>query len=66
LTRADGAFPESAGKPAWDTEGKVWSFPVELKPGTTYRFGLNAEDLYGFQDRDGSPLRPMIVSFRTR
>jgi hypothetical protein len=66
LIRSDGTFPESAGNPTWDAEGKVLSFPVHLKPGTTYRFGLNAEDMYGFQDRDGLPLRPIIVSFRTR
>lgn len=66
LMRSDGTFPESAGKPTWDVEGKVLSFPVRLKPGTTYRIGLNAEDVYGFQDRDGTPLRPVVVSFRTR
>lgn len=66
LMRVEGTFPESAGKATWDTEGKVLSFPVRLKPGAVYRFGLNAEDMYGFQDRDGSPLRPVILSFRTR
>jgi len=66
LMRSGGTFPEKAGNPTWDVEGRVLSFPVHLKPGTTYRFGLNAEDMYGFQDRDGSPLQPIIVSFRTR
>jgi hypothetical protein len=66
LMRSDGTFPESAGKPTWDAEGKVLTFPVRLTPGTTYRLGLNAKDVYGFQDRDASPLRPIIVSFRTR
>jgi len=66
LTHSDGAFPESAGKPAWDAEGKVLSWPVRLETGTSYRFGLNAEDQNGFQDRDGAPLRPTTVGFRTR
>lgn len=63
LMRPDGKFPESAGKPNWDAEGKVLTFPVRLTPGTTYRFGLNAEDVFGFQDGDGSPRQPIVVSF---
>lgn len=66
LMRSNAAVPESAGDITWDVEGKVLSYPVRLKPGTMYRFGLNAEDVYGFRDRDGLPLQPMIVSFRTR
>jgi hypothetical protein len=66
LIRSDGTFPEGAGKPTWDVEGRVLTFTVRLTPGTAYRFGLNAEDMYGFQDRDGSPLRPIVVIFRTR
>ncbi len=66
LMRVDGTFPESAGKPFWDEERRVLSFPVRLKHATTYRFGLNAQDYYTFRDRDGSPLRPLVMTFRTR
>jgi hypothetical protein len=66
LAHSDGTFPETAGKPTWDVEGKVLSWPVRLETGNSYRFGLNAEDQYGFQDRDGAPLRPILVGFRTR
>jgi hypothetical protein len=66
LMRVGGVVPESTGAITWDAEGKVLSYPVRLRPGTMYRFGLNAEDVYGFQDRDGKPLRPIVVSFRTR
>lgn len=67
LMRAEGGvYPESPGKPSWDAEGRVLTLAVRLKPGTTYRFGSNAEDMYGFQARDGKPLRPLTVGFRTR
>jgi hypothetical protein len=66
LTHSNGTFPENAGMPTWDAEGKVLSWSVRLETGTSYQFGLNAEDQYGFQDRDGAPLRPTLVGFRTR
>jgi hypothetical protein len=67
LMRVEGGlYPESAGQATWDGEGTVLTVPVRLQPGTTYRFGLNAEDMYGFQDREGKPLGPVTVGFRTR
>jgi hypothetical protein len=66
LMRVNGVFPDRAGQPTWDAEGKVLVVPISLKPGTAYRFGLNGEDIHGFQDLKGVPLRPIIVGFRTR
>jgi hypothetical protein len=66
LMRVDGVFPDRTGQPAWDTEWKVLLVPVSLKPETAYRFGLNGEDIHGFQDLKGVPLRPIVVGFRTR
>ncbi len=66
LMGGNGIFPEGAGDPKWDSDGKVLAFPVKLKPGTAYRFGLNSDDVHAFVDRNGIPLRPIIVGFKTR
>jgi hypothetical protein len=67
LIMIDGVvFPEPAGLPTWDADGKTLTLPVRLKPGTAYRFGLNSDSNLGFQDRSGAPVRPMQLGFKTR
>jgi hypothetical protein len=58
--------PEVLGGPEWDPEGKILTFKLRLKPGITYRFGLNLGNSLAFQDRNGNPLRPVELGFSTR
>jgi hypothetical protein len=62
--------PEVLDAPAWDSEGKVITFKVRLRPGVTYRFGLNSGVALAFhgrtEDRNGNPLRPIDLGFSTR
>jgi hypothetical protein len=58
-------FPEITGKPSYDETGKVWTVPVKLKPDGDYEFGLNSDRFTAFRSREGVPLQPVIVKFRT-
>lgn len=60
------SYPGIAGDPAYDAGMKVLTLPVELKPATSYSFGLNSERYQGFQSADGMPLFPVEVHFKTR
>ncbi|MHC4211722.1 MAG: DUF4932 domain-containing protein, partial [Planctomycetota bacterium] len=59
-------FPQTTGPPSYDDEHRVFTLPVRLKPGWTYRFGLNSERFTSFQSADGIPLEPLQVTFTTR
>jgi hypothetical protein len=58
-------FPETSGKPAYDDTKTTWTVPVKLKPGWSYRFMLNSDRFQNFRSREGVPLKPVEVSFRT-
>ena len=58
-------FPEISERPAYDSTGKVWTVSVTLKPNWNYTFMLNSGTFRNFQSRDGVPLAPVVVSFRT-
>jgi hypothetical protein len=59
-------FPETTGPPSYDDERRVFTLPVRLKPGWTYRFGLNSERFTAFRSAEGVPLEPLQVTFTTR
>jgi RNA polymerase sigma-70 factor (ECF subfamily) len=60
-------FPTSpAGKrPYWTDDGKTCVLPVELKPSWEYRLGLNSRSFRNFQSEDGTPLEPVVYTFKT-
>ena len=60
------SFPEITGKPSYDASGKVWTVNMKLQPGRSYQFMLNSEQFRGFQSREGVPLAPLLVHFKTR
>jgi hypothetical protein len=67
VLRAGGAFPEIAGRVAYDAEKRVLTIPVRLKPGTLYRFALNGPGHFGFRAADTrAPLLRVEAWFRTR
>lgn len=59
-------FPKVTGKASYDKQSKVWTVPVQLQPDWNYQFMLNSERFTGFQSREGVPLEPATVSFKTR
>ncbi|MGQ0553580.1 MAG: DUF4932 domain-containing protein [Planctomycetota bacterium] len=59
-------FPELTGKPQYDESGRVFTLPVRLLPGKTYRFGLNGGRFQNFRAADGAALAPVLVEFTTR
>ncbi|MGA2787033.1 MAG: protein kinase, partial [Verrucomicrobiota bacterium] len=58
-------FPELAGECHYDAAGTTWSIPVKLKPGRTYKFGLNSKNHRNFKSEHGVPLEPVWVTFQT-
>jgi beta-lactamase regulating signal transducer with metallopeptidase domain len=53
-------------KPFWIDGNKVCVLPVELKPGSNYRLGLNSPSHKNFQSAGGVPLEPVVYTFRTK
>ena len=39
--------------------------PVELKPNSQYRLGLNSPSHKNFKSADGVPLAPVVYTFKT-
>jgi hypothetical protein len=58
-------FPDLAGQSHYDAAGTTWIVPVQLKPGWTYKFGLNSKNHANFKSEQGVPLEPVRVTFRT-
>jgi RNA polymerase sigma-70 factor (ECF subfamily) len=52
-------------KPFWTEDHKTCVLPVELKPGSQYRLGLNSKSYRGFQSAEGVPLAPVVYTFKT-
>jgi hypothetical protein len=60
------SFPEVSGRPSYDAAGKVWTVAVKLEPGRSYQFMLNSDRFQGFRTREGVPLAPVTVRFKTQ
>jgi len=52
-------------RPYWTQDKKTCVLPVELKPGSNYRVGLNSLSFKGFQSSGGVPLDPVAYTFST-
>jgi hypothetical protein len=52
-------------KPFWTEDHKTCVLPVELKPNSQYRLGLNSPSYKGFQSAGGVPLAPVVYTFKT-
>ncbi len=53
-------------KPFWSPDHKTCVLPVSLKPGSSYRLGLNSPSHKNFQSAGGVPLEPVSYTFKTR
>ncbi len=58
--------PKGAGMVHFDEECKVFTMPVRLEPDRLYRFWLNSSEFNSFRSKEGVPLEPVEVTFRTR
>lgn len=58
-------YPETTGPPAWSEDKKTCRLPVNLRPGRSYRLGLNSPSHINFQSASGVPLRPVAWTFST-
>ena len=58
--------PKSAGKVHFDEECKEFTMPVRLEPDRSYRFWLNSSEFDAFRSKEGVPLEPVEVTFRTK
>jgi RNA polymerase sigma-70 factor (ECF subfamily) len=62
-----GEFPKvEGGKPAYDKGLRTCTLPVKLQPGTTYAIWVNSDRFRNFQDADGRPAVPYLLTFRTK
>ena len=69
----DGGWSITGGGPtfpkitaiAYDATRTLLTVKVVLKPGWTYRFGLNSPSHRSFVSAKGVPLEPILASFRT-
>jgi hypothetical protein len=52
-------------KPFWTEDHKTCVLPVELKPNSQYRLGLNSQSFKNFRSADGVPLAPVVYTFKT-
>lgn len=59
-------MPPASGPPSYDAERRVFRVPVKLEPGRAYRFSLNDVRFQGFAAEDGTPLKPVPLTFSTR
>ncbi|HEX4069610.1 MAG TPA: M56 family metallopeptidase [Planctomycetaceae bacterium] len=50
----------------WSADGKTCVLPVSLRPGRSYRLGLNSLSFNNFQSESGVPLAPVVYQFKTR
>ena len=58
--------PESAGKIHYDTDHKTCVMKVKLEPGKTYGWWLNSQKFHGFQDKQGHPAIPYLLTFKVK
>ncbi len=52
-------------KPFWTEDHKTCVLPVELKPNSQYRLGLNSQTFKNFRSAEGVPLAPVVYTFKT-
>lgn len=52
-------------RPYWTKDHKTAVLPVTLKPGSSYRLGLNSVSFKNFRSAAGVPLEPVAYTFKT-
>ena len=58
--------PESLGKLHYDTDHRTIILKVKLEPGKTYGWWINSQKFHGFQDTQGHPAIPYLLTFKAK
>ncbi len=59
-------YPETTGKPKYDSAKTTCTLPVKLQPGKIYRIGINSVNHKSFRSTDGRSAQPYVILFSTR
>lgn len=59
-------FPETTGKPFYDSNGTTCTLPVKLAPGTAYLVRINAKPYDSFMNLEGIKAQPFVLVFTTK
>jgi hypothetical protein len=62
----DNHFPNTTGKPYYDSVRKTCSLPVKLEPGNAYLVAFNVKPYIGFVNSQGIAARPYVLVFATK
>jgi hypothetical protein len=62
----DDSMPKTVGKPRYEADGRTCVLKVTLEPNKTYGYWLNSQKFHGFQDKQGRPALPYLLTFRTK
>jgi RNA polymerase sigma-70 factor (ECF subfamily) len=62
----DDSMPKAVGKPRYEADGRTCVLKVTLEPNKTYGYWLNSQRFHGFQDKQGRPALPYLLTFRTK
>jgi RNA polymerase sigma-70 factor (ECF subfamily) len=65
---SDDTFPQTAGEPHYERDGKTCVLPVKLEPGRTYVLQLNSlkGTFANFKDAQKRPAVPYLLVFETK
>ena len=60
------SFPGASGtKPYWTPDRRTCVLPVDLRPNSAYKLGLNSPSHKNFKSESGVPLMPVVWTFST-
>jgi hypothetical protein len=65
VTGGEKSFPEVAGAPVRDRDGRTFVLPVKLHPHSTYVIWMNSGRYLDFKDEQGRSAEPYRLSFTT-
>ncbi|MGE3180707.1 MAG: Ig-like domain-containing protein, partial [Phycisphaerae bacterium] len=60
------SFPQVVSPPRYNENRTVLTVGIRLAPDSAYQFSLNCQNATGFRSEQGTPLKPLPVSFQTR
>jgi len=59
-------FPELAGDPFYQQDGRTDVVKLRPEPGRTYVIWLNSDKFHNFKDHGGRPAVPYLLAFETK
>ena len=59
-------YPQTTGRPSYDSTRTTCTLPVKLQPGKVYGIGINSPSHQNFRSADGKPAQRYVIVFATR